>query len=108
LDSLILDDVPSAIGSLAMVMADSGIRYFIEGSNKDRAPYVGDGLQNPFYWEGADGSRVLSYISYNPGYAAAGDLLPNMSQAMEQLPSYLAQFERPDYPYDAVVVNGAY
>jgi len=108
LDSLILDDVPSAIGSLAMVMANSGIKYFIEGSNKDRASYVGDGLKNPFYWEGADGSRVLSYISYQPGYGAAGNLIPSVPRAMEQLPSYLARFETADYPYDAVVMNGAY
>ena len=108
LDSLILDDVPAAIGSLPMVMAGSGIKYFIEGSNKDRAPHVGDGLKNPFYWEGADGSRVLSFISYNPAYAVAGDLIRSMSQAMEQLPAYLAKFETPDYPYDAVVLNGAY
>jgi hypothetical protein len=108
LDSLILDDVPSAINSLAMVMANSGIKYFIEGSNKDRAPHVGNGLKNPFYWEGADGSRVLSYISYQPGYGAAGELLRDIPRAMEQLPRYLARFDKPDYPYDAVVVNGAY
>jgi alpha-mannosidase len=108
LDSLILDDVPSAIGSLAMVMANSGIKYFIEGSNKDRAPHVGNGLKDPFYWEGVDGSRVLSFISYNPGYAVAGDLFHSMSQAMEKLPAYLGKFETTNYPYDAVVINGAY
>jgi alpha-mannosidase len=108
LDSLILDDVPSAVGSLPMVLANSGIKYFLEGANKDRAPYVGDGLKNPFYWEGADGSRVLSYISYSPGYAAAGNLIPSVPRALEQLPAYLARFENADYPYDAVVINGAY
>jgi alpha-mannosidase len=108
LDSLILDDVPSAIGSLAMVMADSGIKYFIEGANKDRAPYVDDGLKNPFYWEGADASRVLSYITSHPGYGGAGQLMSSLPRAMEALPAHLARFETPDYPYDAVLINGAY
>jgi alpha-mannosidase len=108
LDSLILDDVPSAVGSLPMVLAHSGIKYFLEGANQDRAPHVGEGLKNPFYWEGPDGSRVLSYISYDPAYAVAGEEIPSVPLAMERLPGYLARFETADYPYDAVVLNGAY
>ncbi|MDE3066215.1 MAG: hypothetical protein KGJ60_01550 [Verrucomicrobiota bacterium] len=107
LDSVILDDVPSAVGSLPMVLANSGVKYFIEGANNDRAPYAGE-VPNPFYWEGADGSRVLADITTQPGYAAAGDLLPSVERAMEQLPPFLARFETADYPYDAVLVNGAF
>ncbi len=107
LNSVILDDVPSAVGSLPMVLANSGIRYFIEGANNDRAPYAGN-VPNPFYWEGPDGSRVLADITTDPGYAAAGDLLPSVSEAMKKLPPFLARFETAGYPYNAVLVNGAF
>ena len=104
--SVILDDVPAAIGSLPMVLAHSGIKYFIEGVNGDRAPHATQGLKNPFYWEGPDGSRVLCHIA--GGYAMAGGLISSTEQAAEQLPGYLASHENPDYPYDAVLVNGAF
>lgn len=106
-NSVILDDVPSAIGSLPMALANSGIKYFIEGANNDRAPYAG-AVPNPFYWEGADGSRVLADITTHPGYAGAGDLIRDMKRAAEQLPRYLVRFDTTNYPYDAVLVNGAF
>ena len=107
LNSVILDDVPSAVSSMPMVLANSGIKYFIEGANQDRAPYAGN-VPNPFYWEGADGSRVLTEITSQPGYGGAGRLVLTVSRAMKALPPFLARFETRDYPYDAVLVNGAY
>ncbi len=105
-DSVILDDVPSAVGSLPMILANSGIRYFIEGVNTDRAPHATQGLQNPFYWEGPDGSRVLSHIA--GGYAMTGGLVSSLEQAGERLPQLLASYEKAGYAYDAVLVNGAF
>ncbi|MGH7942580.1 MAG: glycoside hydrolase family 38 C-terminal domain-containing protein [Limisphaerales bacterium] len=107
LNSDILDDVPSAVGSLPMVLAHSGIKYFIEGANNDRAPYAGQ-VPNPFYWEGPDGSRVLAEITTRPGYGGANALLPSVARAMARLPQWLRRFETNDYPYDAVLINGAY
>ena len=104
--SVILDDVPAALGSLPTVLANSGIKYFIEGVNTDRAPHATQGLRNPFYWEGPDGSRVLCHIA--GGYAMAGGLISSMEQATEQLPRYLANYENAAYPYDAVLINGAF
>ncbi len=103
---MILDDVPSAVGSLPTVLANAGIKYFIEGVNGDRAPYATEGLKNPFYWEGPDGSRVLSSIAR--GYGMASGLISSMEQANEQLPGLLAGYENAGYPYDAVLVNGAF
>ena len=104
--SVILDDVPSAVGSLPTVLANAGIKYFIEGVNGDRAPYATEGSQSLFYWEGPDGSRVLSHIA--GGYAMAGGLVSSLDQASERLPSLLAGFDNTNYPYDAVLVNGAF
>jgi alpha-mannosidase len=106
LASVILDDVPSAVGSLPTILANAGIKYFIEGVNGERAPHATHGLQNPFYWEGPDGSRVLSHIA--GGYAMAGGLLSSLDQASERLPGFLANYENAGYPYDAVLVNGAF
>jgi len=106
LASVILDDVPSAVGSLPTILANAGIKYFIEGVNGERAPYATQGLQNPFYWEGPDGSRVLSHIA--GGYAMAGGLISSPDQAGERLPGLLASYENAEYPYDAVLVNGAF
>ncbi len=106
LASVILDDVPSAVGSLPTILANAGIRYFIEGANGEHAPYATQGLQNPFYWEGPDGSRVLSHIA--GGYAMASGLVSSMDQANERLPGFLASYENAGYPYDAVLVNGAF
>jgi hypothetical protein len=96
------------IANVRAVCSDVVLRAGCRRANKDRAPHVGEGLQNPFYWEGADGSRVLSYISYEPGYGGGNKLMSSFARAKEQLPLYLAKFERADYPYDAVVLNGAY
>jgi alpha-mannosidase len=104
--SVILDDVPSAIGSLPTVLANAGIKYFIEGVNGDRAPYATEGLPCPFYWEGADGSRVLSHIA--GGYAMAGSLISSMEVANDRLSGYLADRDNARYPYDAVLINGAF
>jgi alpha-mannosidase len=107
LNSDILDDVPSAVGSLPMILAHSGIKYFIEGANNDRAPYAGE-VPNPFYWEGPDGSRVLADITSRPAYGAANNLLPSVPKAMVELPQWLERFETNDYPYDAALINGSY
>ncbi|HEV2328552.1 MAG TPA: polysaccharide lyase family protein [Verrucomicrobiae bacterium] len=107
LNSDVLDDVPSAVSSLPMVLAHSGIKYFIEGANNDRAPYAGH-VPNPFYWEGPDGSRVLAEITTSPGYGGVNNLLSSVSRAMAQLPQWLERFETDDYPYDAALINGAY
>jgi alpha-mannosidase len=104
--SVILDDVPSAVGSLPTILANAGIKYFIEGVNGERAPYATQGLKNPFYWEGPDGSRVLSHIA--GGYAMASGLISSLDQAAERLPAHLASYESAGYPYDAILVNGAF
>ena len=104
--SVILDDVPSAVGSLPTVLANAGIEYFIEGVNGERAPYATQGLKNPFYWEGPDGSRVLSSIA--GGYAMASGLISSLEVAGERLPGLLAGYESAGYAYDAVLVNGAF
>ena len=102
-------DVPSHVATLPSVLAGSGIRYFAAGLNLYRASGF-DKLFNhsPFYWQGLDGARVLTWLA--PGYAAASGL--GLDQGMEQAAGRIRQFaagyDRPDYPYDAILAFGAY
>ena len=64
------------------------------------------GLQSLFYWEGLDGSRVLSHIA--GGYAMASGLISSLDVAADRLPGFLASHDNAGYPYDAVLVNGAF
>ncbi len=59
-----MDDVPGYSERVPQVLASSGVRYFLAGANL----FFGGGTSLapghvPFYWEGPDGSRVLTWIS---------------------------------------------
>lgn len=61
-DFAMMDDVPGFTTRLPQVLAGSGVRYFVNGSNL----FIGGGTSLtpshvPFYWEGQDGSRVLMW-----------------------------------------------
>jgi hypothetical protein len=59
-----MNDVPGFTERLPQVLAGSRVRYFLNGSNL----FIGGGTdlapgQVPFYWQGPDGSRVLTWVS---------------------------------------------
>jgi hypothetical protein len=63
-DLAVMDDVPGYTLRIPQVLAGSRIRYFLAGANL----FIGGGTslapgKVPFYWEGPDGSRVLTWIS---------------------------------------------
>ncbi len=65
-----LNDVPSAEASLPMIAAHSGIRYLAHAVNNDHAPiFQPYATNNPCWWEGPDGSRVLTVFSRQYGLA---------------------------------------
>lgn len=107
-----ITDVPTVVGAYPTVLAGSGVRYFAEGINQDRGPvfkYADRRMQqSPFWWEGMDGSRVLTCFAF--GYAQAGGIgLTTSAEAVARsLPAWLKGFDRPDYPGDAVLVYGAF
>jgi hypothetical protein len=59
-----LDDVPGHPASVASVLAGSGVERLIVGANQGLmgGTTLAPG-QVPFYWEGPDGARVLTWIS---------------------------------------------
>ena len=66
-----LNDVPAAEASLPMIAANSGIRYLAHAVNNDHAPiFQPYATNNPCWWEGPDGGRVLpcSQLAADPGF----------------------------------------
>lgn len=105
-DIAMSSDVPTQVWTLPMVLAGAGIKYFSAGLNLTRGDSFNKLFNRPFYWQGPDGSRVLTWFS--PGYAYASHLglLADMDRACAQIESHLAAFDRDDYPYDAVLAFG--
>jgi hypothetical protein len=60
----LLDDVPGHPTSIPSVLERSGTKYLVTGANLflNNATTLAPG-QVPFYWEGPDGSKVLTWIS---------------------------------------------
>lgn len=129
-DFAMMDDVPGFTLRLPQVLARSGVKYFLNGSNL----FIGGGSalypgKVPFYWQSPDGSRILTWHTQSKlgGYTEAmADYyldpvsiepytkehfypkelegkppLEIMQRGMDRL---LAKFEQAGYPYDAVAV----
>lgn len=107
-----LTDVPTAVGTLPMLLKQAGIRYFAEGINDDRGPvwFHSDKrmFQSPFWWEALDGSRVLAIFTKSYGQAHVIGLRADVPTLEDRLPGWIAKIDRPDYPCDAIYGNGAF
>lgn len=129
-DLAMMDDVPGFTERLPQVLAASHVRYFLNGSNLFIGGSTGLAPGNvPFYWEGPDGSRVLTWVSkgknggYTEGLAdyylapAARDyyhhslFIPKDLQGKPPLEimqvgvnKLLSRYQRAGYKYDAVLV----
>ncbi len=129
-DFAMMDDVPGFTLRLPQVLARSGVKYFLNGSNL----FIGGGTtlypgKVPFYWQSPDGSRVLTWHTQSKfgGYTEAmadyyldpvsiepytkehfypkelegKSPLEIMQAGVDKL---LRKFDDSKYPYDAVVV----
>ena len=122
IDSASQTDEPSVTWAMPQVLADAGIKYFTNGSDPIRGALNPIGLLNfksPFYWEAPNGSRVLvwSGVSYtavddmtwggwNAEAASTGRYAPSLLGLTRSLPLFLSQYERADFPFDAVQLFG--
>lgn len=104
--TVLLDDVPGYTLAMPRVVAQSDIPYILIGAN-DFIGAVPDIPLNdrPFWWQGRDGSRALTWLSwgsYAEGFVDWG--LVSLPAAEGKIPVRLAEFEAAGYPYDAVLV----
>ena len=121
-DSASQTDEPSVTWAIPQVLADAGIKYFTNGSDPIRGALNPIGLLNfksPFYWAAPNGSRVLMWsgVSYtavddmtwggwNAEAVASGRYAPSLLGLTRSLPLFLSQYERADFPFDAVQLFG--
>ena len=102
-----LTDVPTVDASFPMIAANSGVRYFAHGINNGRAPTFRPYAKSPCWWQGPDGSRVLTIFSEAYGLARSWGVCTSVSRTKIEITNKLAAFDkRTDYPYDAVFVHG--
>ncbi len=105
-----ITDIPGNSWSVPSVLASAGIRYFTDGGNQDRGPLIAYGhwsVKSPFWWEGPDGQRVLTWFSshYHQLKAAFG-LPPAIESGKGGLARFLRTYERAGYAPDAVLLYG--
>jgi len=104
-----ITDVPTCVGTLPGILRASGIRYFAEGVNSYRGPFFAfTDVRSPFWWEGLDGSRVLTWLANGYAQANAFGLFDSVQRVEKLLPGFLSAYSHPGYPYDAVLLYGAF
>ncbi|WP_438479270.1 glycosyl hydrolase-related protein [Oleiharenicola lentus] len=107
-----MTDVPSHSWFLPGLLGDAGIQSLSIGSNQHRGQILmGSDLAetSPFYWQGADGRRVLVWYTrvYGQLLRLVGDR-GTPERLQRSLPQFMARFLREDYPLDSLLLYGLY
>jgi hypothetical protein len=104
----IQNDVPGFSWAYPRVFAGSGVKYLITGLNL----FIGGGnnfgvRHTPFYWKGPDGSRILTFFTYESYVEGHRWNLTRRVpiEALENtVPRRLAWLEQNGYPYDTYLL----
>ena len=104
----IQNDVPGFSWAYPRVLAGSGVKYLITGLNLFIGGGNSFGVRNdPFYWVGPDGSRVLTFFTYD-SYVEGHrwNLTRNVpfDELEKMLPRRLASLEHNAYRYDTYLL----
>jgi hypothetical protein len=106
-DMAVSCDVPTFVWTLPSVLAGSGIHYFAAGLNYGRDDITNRPMNMPFYWQGPDGGRVLTWFSPIYAWALRLGLLQSVESAQPNIDDFMRDFDRSDYACDAVFAYGA-
>jgi hypothetical protein len=102
------NDVPGFTWAYPRIFAGSGVTRLITGLNL----FIGGGNnlgvgKNPFYWEGPDGSRVLTFFTYESYVEGSrwklGGRFP-IEELERSVPRRLAWLEKNGYKYDTYLL----
>lgn len=102
------NDVPGFSWAYPHVFAGSGVKYLLTGLNL----FIGGGnnfgvSQTPFYWIGPDGSRVLTWFTYDSYVEGSRWKLSSrfpVEETEETVPRRVAWLERNGYRYDTYLL----
>jgi alpha-mannosidase len=103
-------DVPAHVWALPSYLNGIGVKHLVISSNPWRGPIIPYGRLNeksPFWWEGPDGSKVLTWFSRQ--YAQLEDLFTHqvsIAAGVNSLPIFLQAYSSSAYSPDAVLVYG--
>ncbi len=105
-----ITDIPGNSWSVPSVLAAAGIRYFTDGGNQDRGPLIAHGhwnVRSPFWWEGPDGRRVLTWFSsHYHQFKAVFGLPPAIESGRSGLARFLKTYQQAGYAPDAILLYG--
>jgi alpha-mannosidase len=97
------NDVTGFSWALPQIFSQMGVKYFTTGINEDRAraPLR---RPNPFYWQSADGSKILHWNGEHYLFSNYDlQLHEAYEKSFPKVTDYLARLEkRGDYPYDLI------
>jgi len=105
-DMAVSSDVPTQVWTLPTVLSGAGIKYFSAGLNLTRGDSFNQLFNKPFYWQGPDGGKVLTWFANGYAHAAGLGLQASVETAVPRVLGLLSGFDREDYPYDAVLAFG--
>ena len=109
-DFALVSDVPSVSWCVPSVLASAGIHYFANGGNQDRGPMLANGhwnVRSPFWYEGPDGQRVLSWFSaHYHQFKALFGLPPALDSGRGGVERFIRAYELTGYVPDAVLIYG--
>jgi hypothetical protein len=102
------NDAPGFTWAYPRIFASSGVKFLVTGLNL----FIGGGNnlgmgRDPFYWTGPDGSRVLTwftYDSYVEGHRWRLRVGGRIEEIQETAPRRLAWLERNGYKYDTYLL----
>jgi hypothetical protein len=102
------NDVPGFSWAYPRVFAGSGVKYLVTGLNLFIGGGNDFGVRNtPFSWVGPDGSKVLTwftYDSYMEGYRWNVTSRASMDEMEKTVPRRLAWLEKNGYQYDTYLL----
>ena len=108
-------EVPTIAWGMATIFAGAGIKYFVKAWLNFMAPFCNRRDDIPlFYWEGPDGSKVLTASDkaacLRAAYAQASFLFKPYRKAVKELHEWwIPHFENhSEYPYDAFILLGSH
>src|SRR3569833_3496434 len=105
-----LCDVPAATWSLPSYLQSIGVKYLVVGSDPWRAPILFYGQldqRSPFWWEGPDGSKVLTWYARIYGQMMTLFGAPvSVATGVNNLPIFLQSYASTSYASDAVLIYG--
>ncbi|MFN7964917.1 MAG: hypothetical protein U0V87_04405 [Acidobacteriota bacterium] len=109
----ITDDVPGSTFALPELLKRSGVEFFVGGMN---TPFGGavrepNHATRPFYWQGPDGSKTLSWITFD-AYAEAFNwgfsFFDTLADTWRNTGREIQKQEEAGYPYPEIMLFRAF